>query len=236
MRLPPHGRGPAARVRGYSPGLLSEERIQQDGPRPSRDKHDPCGRSHRIIPARAVSPHRGLRRSPSSADSPRTCMRRASGLRPHGVDHRGGCCRRAWIHRLAQWLPAGSSASDRTAAAHHLPERCGRPGRHDWRYGPMSVRPNLPRRNATRSCSRLPRALSIKRNAPWPESVVSTIRVSLLAIAARRSRIASRPAAPSGASGAIRRAIASGSTMRALPNRPDRVRVDLPEPFGPATT
>ncbi len=76
--------------------------------------------------------------------------------------------------------------------------------------------------------------------APWPESVVSSTKLTRSASNALDRDIASRAAgiaARTGWAPSRRRAIASASIKLALPsNQIEDVNVDLPDPFGPAIT
>src|SRR5258708_5550065 len=74
--------------------------------------------------------------------------------------------------------------------------------------------------------------------APWPERVVSRVKLSRSTSNRLHRRIASRAAGMAelaGFSKSMRRAIASGSTRFALPsNQIFDVSVLLPDPLGPA--
>ena len=158
------GRGAGSRIKSGTPVRRT---YSTDGPDHPVTSMTRCGRSHRIIPARAVSPHRGLRRSHQlggfSANLYASCVRTATSrcgssrvgvvVEPGFIGSCNGC--RQVRPRAIEPPP-------------HIIFRNVVAAQGDTIGDTVQclLRPNLPRRNATRSCSRLPGPLSIKRNVP----------------------------------------------------------------------
>lgn len=189
-----------------------------------------CGRSRSSVLKADVR----LLPAPNPGNLPRPTSSRRSSPRPRDGACRGRCCRRGVLRRTGRWPPADWPATAQTAGARPFPGRGGRQPQRGFGCGQgqfgrlyahiVQLDPKTGR----------PRGLHVTKHAGARERVSSTC-VRPARSAARRLRNASRAAA-AGMAKAAARAIASGSMMSRSRSHPVRVKVDLPHPFGPATT